>query len=539
MKYLTNCNRRQFLQMLGGASIFASSPVRARSASDQHLTVSVIHTTDLHGNILPTSSYSGRENLGGLARCATQIRLWKQENPHHILIDAGDLYQGTQIALQTRGKIMIQALNHLGYDAWVLGNHEFDWGIRPVQEAVALSEARTLAANASIDGKPAGWQTDRDQPLGRIAPFIVKRVGGFRIAIIGLITPGMPYWFHERLYRGMAFSDPIPAVERSLRVLQDRNIDAVILAGHMGLLRGGDNFANRTRSLLEAFPNVVAFVGGHTHQHEPNLPVNGIPFTQASYFGIHLGRMDITFDRNTRRIISILPSTMFMDERIALDPSILSMAQPEIDRAEVILDTPVGTLIETLGISRSRQQHSQVEDLIGAAMMESLEARGMQPDAVVHGLIFPRGDFEAGPKTVRDMWSIMPYENRIVTAELTREDLFVIFAELRGSRGIMGMHVQFEGLRGPMTILDISDREGRPLQANRRYLVAFNSYDAASGGQNMMQLREILHRRASRMRLQPILTRHALIDYFTSRGEVSAVTRFAPPPALAEQLQNA
>ena len=537
MQHITTYNRRQFLQILGGASIFAASPVKALRASADHLTVSVMHTTDLHGNILPTSSYGGRTNLGGLARCATQIRLWKKENPYNLLIDVGDLYQGTQVGLQTRGKIMIEALNHLGYDAWVLGNHEFDWGIKPVEEAVALSQSRVLAANASIDGKPAGWQADREAPLGRIAPFIIKRVGGFRIAIIGLITPGMPYWFHESLYRGMDFSDPITAVRRSIRLLQERNIDAILLAGHMGVLQSGDNFANRTQELLETFPDVIAFIGGHTHRNVPNLPINGIPFTQANYFGIHLGRLDITFDRNTRRIVSVLPATMFMNEHIALDPAILSLAQPEIDRADAILDTPVGTLTETLRIARSRQQHSQVEDLIGAAIMEALETRGMQPDAAVHGLIFPDGDFEAGPKTIRDMWSIMPYENRIVTAQLTRDDLFVILAEMRGSRGIMGLHVQSEGLRGPITVHEIFDRNGRPLQRNRRYQVAFNSYDAASGGQSLMQLREILHRPASRMRLHPILTRHALIDYFTSRGEVSPVTRFAPPPELATAIR--
>ena len=450
-----------------------------------------------------------------------------------MLIDVGDLYQGTQVGLQTRGKVMLHALNHLGYDAWILGNHEFDWGIEPVQEAITLAHARVLAANTSIEGKPAGLQSDRTQPLGQIAPFIIKRVGGFRIAIIGLITPGMPYWFDEQLYRGMDFSDPIPAIQRSIRVLQERDVDAILLAGHMGILRSGDNFANRTQAILEAFPDVVAFIGGHTHRNEPNLPVNGTPFTQASYFGIHLGRLDITFDRDTRRIVAVLPSTAFMNESIALDPAILSLAQPEIDRADTILDTPVGTLTETLRISRSRQQHSQVEDLIGAAMMEALESRGVQPDAVVHGLIFPDGDFEAGKKNIRDMWTIMPYENRIVTAELTRNDLFIIFAEIRGSRGIMGMHVQSEGLRGPMTVHEIFDRDGRPLHRNRRYTVAFNSYDAASGGQSLMQTREILRRSASRMRRHPVLTRHALIDYFTKRGEVGPVTRFAPPPELA------
>ncbi len=525
-------SRREFLQILGGASIFAASPVKALRMSSDFLTVSIIHTTDLHGNILPTSSYGGRTNLGGLARCATQIRLWKKENPYHMLVDAGDLYQGTKLGLHTQGKIMVDALNHLGYDAWVLGNHEFDWGMDPVHEAILMSEPAVLAANCLIEGKPAGRQEDPNHPLGRIAPYALKQVGGFRIGIIGLITPGMPYWFHQELYRGLEFVDPLEPVRRSIDLLQARNADAILLAGHMGLRAGGDDFANRTQSLLETYPNVVAFIGGHTHQHVRNTTVHATPFTQANYFGIHAGRLDITFDRNTRRIVTVLPSTTFMHEEIALDPTILSLAQPAIDETDAILDTTVGTLKETLTIARTPRHPSPLEKLIGAAMMETLESRGLKPDAVVHGLIFPDGDFEAGKKTVRDIWDIMPYENHIVTAQLTREEIFTILAEALSSRSVMGMFTQSEGVRGTIRIHEVFDQKGRPLQKDRRYLVAFNSYDSASGGRRLMQLREIMHKPESQMRMHPVLTRNAIIDYFSLRQEVTPITRFDPPAAL-------
>ena len=66
--------------------------------------------------------------MGGLARCAAQIRKWRKSNPHSLLVDVGDVYQGTAVGWMTRGRLMIDLFNKLQYDAWVLGNHEFDWG---------------------------------------------------------------------------------------------------------------------------------------------------------------------------------------------------------------------------------------------------------------------------------------------------------------------------------------------------------------------------------------------------------------------------
>ncbi len=107
----------------------AALPFALPAETENTVTISLLHTTDLHGHILPTSDYAGRTDLGGLARCATQIRAWRGANPNSLLLDIGDVYQGTQVSLDTRGALMIRCLDALGYDAWVVGNHEFDWGI--------------------------------------------------------------------------------------------------------------------------------------------------------------------------------------------------------------------------------------------------------------------------------------------------------------------------------------------------------------------------------------------------------------------------
>src|SRR5882724_2174982 len=154
-----SCTRRDFLKLAGRAGLLSAFPTLASAAAalaPDTVCISILHTTDLHGHILPTSDYDGSPDRGGLARCVTQIRRWRRQNPNSILIDIGDVYQGTDVGLRTRGELMIDLFNHLEYDAWVIGNHEFDWGIEPFERALERSAMPVLDANTSTEGKQSG-----------------------------------------------------------------------------------------------------------------------------------------------------------------------------------------------------------------------------------------------------------------------------------------------------------------------------------------------------------------------------------------------
>src|SRR5205823_12023646 len=142
--------RRDFVKLIGRAGLISAVPNLAHAAAilnPDAVCISILHTTDLHGHILPTSDYDGNPDRGGLARCVTQIRRWRQQNPNSILIDIGDVYQGTDVGWRTKGDLMIDLFNYLKYDAWVVGNHEFDWGIEPFERALETSTMPVLAAN--------------------------------------------------------------------------------------------------------------------------------------------------------------------------------------------------------------------------------------------------------------------------------------------------------------------------------------------------------------------------------------------------------
>ncbi|HEY3663376.1 MAG TPA: bifunctional UDP-sugar hydrolase/5'-nucleotidase [Chthoniobacterales bacterium] len=515
-------DRREFLRLLAGATMAGALPSWTRGAEipEQDLvTVSILHTTDLHGHILPTTDYGGRQGLGGLARCVTQIRRWQRENPHSILLDVGDVYQGTQFAFSDEGRSMIDLFNLLQYDAWMIGNHEFDWGIDPFLQAVGTSRMPVLAANTLLEGKPAGGFRDAKHPFAKIQPFIVKEVAGIRLAIIGLTTPGMPFWFLPRFIEGMEFHHPVEATRRAIRQARAEGADAIVLAGHMGLKErtGGDDFANCMTALTAEFPEVAAVIAGHTHQNIPSRLTNGVLLTQADHFGIHVGRVDLLFDRNSKKLLRQEAGTELMDDRWELDPLILSRTQPRLQRAAEVLAEPVGELRKTLSIRSEAGEPSEVEQLIAAAITEALAAREVKIEGVFHGLFDDRHAFKKGRKTIGDLWEILPYENYLVTAELTPLELKVIMEEVfqsRERRSLTGFEISVAGQGREKRLTSSRTADGRPLDPAKRYRIALNTFDARSAGHRFMKLRSILERPEARCTLHPVQTREALIEYF-------------------------
>ena len=222
--------RREFLKLAGQPGLLSAVPTLAKAAATLNpdtLCISILHTTDLHGHILPTFDYDGNPGRGGLARCATQIRRWRLENPNSILVDVGDVYQGTDVSLRNKGALMIDLLNHLEYDAWVVGNHEFDWGMECFEHALQQSNMPVLAANMLMEGRLAGEFPDAKHPFAKIQPFILKEIAGIKIAIIGITTPGMPFWLWPKFTRGLDFRHPVEPVRRAIASAKSGGADAI------------------------------------------------------------------------------------------------------------------------------------------------------------------------------------------------------------------------------------------------------------------------------------------------------------------------
>jgi len=533
-------SRREFLKLAGRAGLVSAVPTLASATAALNpdtVCISILHTTDLHGHILPTADYNGNPNYGGLARCAAQIRRWRRQNTNSILIDVGDVYQGTDVSLRNKGELMIDLFNHLNYDAWIVGNHEFDWGMETFIDALQRSTMPVLAANTVLNGKPAGASSDSQHPFAKIQPLIVKEIAGIKLAIIGVTTPGMPFWFVPEFTRGIEFQHPVEPVRRAITRAKSEGASVIVISGHMGLKMrtGGDDFANTVMALTSEFPEVAVFIAGHTHQAIPSRVTNGTLFTQADHFGIHVGRVDLLFDRNSKKLLHREAICELMDDRFHSDHVIVSRAKSQLAESEAALSQPVGELAETLR-GRSRPgSPSDVERLIGAAISEALAERNVPVDGVMHGAFDDRATLVAGPKTLNDIWNLIPYENYIVTAQLSSEEIKAVMEEVFTShekRNLLGLEVKTQGRGIDCRIVSMTLPNGQSLERNKKYVIALNSFDSRSGGHHFMKLRALLERPAAQYVLHPVQTRDALIGYFQRHKIVHRIVR-ANPVAFA------
>jgi 2',3'-cyclic-nucleotide 2'-phosphodiesterase/3'-nucleotidase len=537
----TSWSRRKFLKLAGQVGLVSAVPTLASAAgalNPNTVCISILHTTDLHGHILPTVDYDGSPDRGGLARCATQIKRWQQENPNSILIDVGDVYQGIDVSLRSKGALMIDLLNHLQYDAWVIGNHEFDWGIECFEHALQQSNMPVLAANMLMERKLPGEFPDTKHPFARIQPFILKEVAGIKLAIIGVTTPGMQFWLWPEFTRGLDFRHPVEPVRRAIMTAKSRGADAIVVTGHMGLKNrtGGDDFANTVMALTSEFPEIVVYIAGHTHQDIPSRLTNGVLFTQADHFGIHAGRVNLLFDRNSKKLLRREAICELMDNRFAFDSTIISRAKSQLAESEAALSEPIGDLAETLRGRSDPGRPSDVEMLIGAAIMETSLERHVPIDGVMHGTFDDKADLVAGPKTVNDIWNVIPYENYIVTAQLAPEEIKIAMEEVFAShekRNLLGFGVRTKGRGDDCRIVSMTLANRRPLDRNKKYTIAFNSFDARSGGHHFMRLRALLERPESNCIRHPVQTRDALIAYFQRHKIVHRIAVVNPLPVAA------
>jgi 2',3'-cyclic-nucleotide 2'-phosphodiesterase (5'-nucleotidase family) len=215
-----------------------------------------------------------------------------------------------------------------------------------------------------------------------------------------------------------------------------------------------------------------------------------------------------------------------MDNRFDPDPVVLSRAESQLAESEASLAQTIGELTETLHARGRRGQPSEIEKLIGAAITETLAKRSIMVDAVLHGVFDQNGKLAAGRVTVNDIWNIIPYENLIVTATLSPDEIKSVIEEMYAShepRSLLGIAVKMEGGGPGRRITSMTFLGGRALERDKKYLIAVNSFDARSGGHHFMKLRALLDRPEANCVLHPVQTRDALIEYFRRHRVVQRI----------------
>src|SRR5258705_2238053 len=314
----------------------AAAAVGAQAADRASITV--LSTTDLHGNILPIDYYTGMPDARGLAAVATLVRQARDENPNGtLLVDSGDVIQGSPLNYvhntvnNAPPDPMMRAMSALGFDAMVVGNHEYNHGRTVLEKAHSEASFPWLSANTYTAGTNDLAYT----------PYVVKVLNGVRVGVLGLTTPGIPSFENPENYRGLDFRPAIPEARKWVAVLRGRErADVVVVAMHMGLeedLRTGiptpGQVPNENAALAIAreVPGIDLIMMGHTHREVSGLVVGGALLVQAGLWGRHLGRADLSLEKDTAgrwRVVSKQARTIPVSLQTAVDPQIAAIAEP-------------------------------------------------------------------------------------------------------------------------------------------------------------------------------------------------------------------
>lgn len=259
--------------------------------------ITILGTSDLHGTFVPWDYSTDTENLAGsLSQIATQVHKARTQQPNVILVDAGDTIQGNFVETFKNDKTspMILGFNALDYDVWVMGNHEFDFGLKALATPLSQFKGTALAGNIVWDsGKPY------------LPAYKIVERQGVKIGIIGMDTP-MTAEFAKGTDRidGLTFTDPVQAVKKVIQQIHGQ-VDAIVLVAHMGIDNENQRPGTGVGDIARANPELAAIVAGHMHVKVDKEVINGVIVTEPDKYGRALSRIDLQFEQQNGKYVLI------------------------------------------------------------------------------------------------------------------------------------------------------------------------------------------------------------------------------------------
>ncbi len=292
-------SRREFIRGLGAGIAFAGlsgMPMQLLASSDRIEKITILHTNDVHSRIDPFPMDGGKyQGLGGAARRAALIGQIRKQEQHVLLLDSGDIFQGTPYFNVFKGELEFKLMNEMGYDAATIGNHDFDGGMQILADHTSAARFPMLSSNYDFS----------DTQLHNLTrPYHIIQKGSIKVGLfgIGIELDGL---VPAALYGNTQYQDPLEranAVAKSLR--NDHGCQLVICLSHLGLEYESNKISDI--ALAERSANIDLILGGHTHSFldEPRVVKNKdselVVVNQAGWAGILLGRVDFYFKKGRK-----------------------------------------------------------------------------------------------------------------------------------------------------------------------------------------------------------------------------------------------
>jgi 5'-nucleotidase len=286
-------NRKDFLKTLVGAGMAAALikfPLNAVAQSENLSTFTILHTNDWHSRIEPFPMDGGKyQGMGGAAYRAELIKQIRNETEHVLLLDSGDMFQGTPYYNFYGGELEFKLMSEMKYDCATLGNHDFDGGIVGLKKQLPHASFSIINANYDFSGT---------ELKNTFEPYKIFTLGKIKVGVIGLGID-LQGLVPENNWKGLIYNDPIEAANNNAQFLkQNKGCNIVIVLSHLGYKYSDDKVSDDI--LAQKTKNIDLILGGHTHTfmeapvNTTNLDCETTIINQAGWGGIMLGRLDFT-----------------------------------------------------------------------------------------------------------------------------------------------------------------------------------------------------------------------------------------------------
>ncbi|MFQ6059436.1 MAG: 5'-nucleotidase C-terminal domain-containing protein, partial [Anaerolineae bacterium] len=391
--------------------------------------VTILHTNDEHGRAY-TDTYRGQPN--GFTYLYSLIKHERAKNPNVLLMSASDTIQGNAFAFYFRnapgptpgdttelGNPIMAAMNLMGYDVSTIGNHEYNFGNLTFAKALGQAEFPFVAANVEDDGR-YGFIADN------VVDYVTFDVEGLKVAVLGMTNPRVPRYELPSNIVGLTFSPAIDtAATKVPQVLAAEDPDLMVLLTHIGYSPWEEDY-DRDTEMAKQVPGIDVIVGGHSHTRlDPATIVTsdvnpeGTLIAQAYKYATYLGKATVGFTGNETdgyeivfREGRLLPAGL-----VEPDPELEALMQPYLDELNAYSSQEIGESLVDLDARTAFYEETACSNLQVDASKWVLEQADIEVDFHLSGAMSNRY-VPAGPLTVGDMFTLMPYENSLVVMRM-------------------------------------------------------------------------------------------------------------------------
>ena len=461
--------------------------------------VRILHTSDLHGNL-----QGDTEHPVSILQLASEIKRVRSECPPHsvLVIDTGDTMQGSLPAVLSRGIAPLTLLKAMGCDVWIPGNHDFDYGFNAFLAAAEFMRPNILCGNLQ----------PRSSAYANYPAWRLYECNGARVAVIGATASYLPHWFlnFTQFFELQSAEDML---RRVLPEILATHPDAIILGLHQGWLEQDPRNVNEVQKISRTFPEIDLILGAHTHRPFAGRTIGSrIWYVQPGAHCEFFSQVDLRMDTEKHIVKEITSKLVRVSPEAPLAPEDKAAIAQWLAQADSLgketISAPLPAAISPKGRPGIGCQQSE---LICQAIAE---ASGCE--IVLHGVL-AKVPLEKGEVVTREkLFQVIPYENTIVTCELTAAELERIVSEqwtLRKAYTFCGLWGATAQVGEKHSRLLSTGLDKQPVDTRKRYRVALNSHTAAGGGRTPV-LTEILRNPETHVTDTGISTRDALARWF-------------------------